>query len=84
MKSRIQIAGVAHGSLENVLWRGDLPVLSGIPGMRIVLHNHETDNVNAFGFRQMCLEIDVVTGESEQVIYVARVSRAVEPDKLEG
>jgi hypothetical protein len=82
MKSRIQMAGVAHGSREKVLWKGELPVVSGIPGMRVVLHNPEKDTAEAFSFKQMCLEIDVSTNESEQVIYVVNVDRSAKPVEL--
>lgn len=79
MKSRIQMAGVAHGSQEKVLWKGELPVLSGIPGMRIVLYtppgDDATERADAFQFRQMCLEINTKNGETEQVVYVANVDR---------
>ena len=76
MKSRIQMAGVAHGSQDKVLWKGQLPVISGIPGMRVVLHNPENDKAEAFSFKQMCLEINVNNNDSEQVIYVSNVDRS--------
>ena len=82
MKSRIQMAGVAHGSQDKVLWKGQLPVISGIPGMRVVLHNPENDKAEAFSFKQMCLEINVNTDEAEQVIYVANVDRTTKPTEL--
>ena len=76
MKSRIQLAGVEHGSDENVLWKGDLPQISGIPGMRIVLNDLEEDRSDAMQFKQVALEIDVNTGHLEQVIYVVPVDRS--------
>jgi hypothetical protein len=76
MKSRIQLAGVPHGSQDKVIWKGDLPQVSGIPGMRLVLMDHEKEAVNAYGFKQMCLEINTANGEVEQVIYVTNVDRS--------
>lgn len=79
MKSRIQLAGVAHGSQEKTIWKGDLPQVSGIPGMRLVLYTPPIDGdekVGAYTFKQMCLEINTATGEVEQVIYVANVDRS--------
>lgn len=83
MKSRIQLAGVAHRSLEKVLWNGDLPPFSGIPGMRIVLYTPPgtepgekmAEEVTAFQFKQVILEINTKTGEYEQVVYVSHVDR---------
>lgn len=87
MKSRIQMAGVAHGSQENVIWKGALPVLSGIPGMRFTLHTPPGDDtkeaVNAFTFKQVTWEINTVTGETEQVIYVAKVDRSTKQELTE-
>jgi hypothetical protein len=82
MKSRIQMAGVAHGSQDKVLWKGELPVVSGIPGMRVVLHDPVKDSAVAFSFKQMCLEINTNTNESEQVIYVSNVDRSAKPVEL--
>ena len=82
MKSRIQMAGVPHGSQDRVLWKGDLPVVSGIPGMRVVLHDPAKDTVQAFSFKQMCLEINVNNNDSEQVIYVSNVDRSSKPVEL--
>lgn len=80
MKSRIQMAGVAHGSQEKVFWKGDLPMISGIPGMRFTLHtplgDDKPESVTAFQFRQVTLEINTKNGELEQVIYVAPVDRS--------
>jgi hypothetical protein len=79
MKSRIQMAGVPHGSQEKVLWKGDLPMVSGIPGMRFTLFKpgeEVPESVNAFTFRQVTLEINMDNGEMEQVIYVANVDRS--------
>lgn len=83
MKSRIQMAGVAHGSQENVIWKGDLPVLSGIPGMRFTLYTPASEAVNAFTFRQVTWEINTETGEAEQVIYVANVDRSAKQELTE-
>jgi hypothetical protein len=79
MKSRIQMAGVAHGSQEKVLWKGELPVMSGFPGMRFTLYtpgDEAPEAVSAFTFRQLTLEINTKTNELEQVIYVANVDRS--------
>ena len=84
MKSRIQMAGVAHGSQDKVLWKGDLPMISGIPGMRFTLYTPPgealgdkiSETVTAFQFRQVTLEINTKTNELEQVIYVANVDRS--------
>lgn len=80
MKSRIQMAGVPHGSQEKVLWKGDLPLVSGIPGMRFTLftppEGETAETVNAFTFKQMCMEVNTKTGETEQVIYVMNVDRS--------
>jgi hypothetical protein len=74
MKSRIQLAGVPHGSQDKVLWKGELPVLSGFPGMRLTLNHPEHGDATAFTFKQVCLEI---TGSDvEQVVYVAPVDRS--------
>ena len=77
MKTRIQLAGVEHGSKDGTVYKGDLPLLSGFPGMRFVLnHDKMGDTVSyAFQFKQMCLEINANTGEYEQVIYVAKVDK---------
>jgi hypothetical protein len=77
MKTRIQLAGVAHGSKDGTVFNGDLPLLSGFPGMRFVI-NAEKDGQStsyAFQFKQMCLEINGNNGEYEQVIYVAKVDK---------
>lgn len=91
MKSRIQMAGVPHGSQENVIWKGDLPVLSGIPGMRFTLYTppgegpgeKATETINAFTFKQVTWEINAKTGETEQVIYVANVDRSARQELTE-
>lgn len=80
MKSRVQMAGVAHGSKEKIIWNGDLPVISGVPGMRIVINHPSKDEVMAFSFKQMCLEINAETGEVEQVIYVLNVDKSIKLD----
>lgn len=81
------MAGVPHGSQENVIWKGDLPVLSGIPGMRFTLYtppgDGSTEGVNAFTFRQVTWEINTKTGETEQVIYVANVDRSAKQELTE-
>lgn len=82
MKSRIQMAGVAHGSQDKVIWKGDLPQVSGIPGMRLVLLNPGDDSSQAFSFKQMCLEINTENSDVEQVIYVANVDRSARPVEL--
>lgn len=85
MKSRIQMAGVPHGSQEKVLWKGELPMISGIPGMRFTLFtpgDQAPEAVSAFTFRQVTLEINTVNGELEQVIYVANVDRSAKPELL--
>jgi hypothetical protein len=82
MKSRIQMAGVAHGSQDRVIWKGDLPQVSGIPGMRLVLLNAEDDSSQAFSFKQMCLEINTKNSDVEQVIYVASIDRSTKPVEL--
>ena len=76
MKSRIQLSGVEHGSKDMVLWQGDLPQISGIPGMRIVLNDLENDKCDALQFRQVVLEIDKATGHIEQVVYVLPVDKS--------
>lgn len=80
MKTRIQLAGVMHGSKEKTLCHCDLPLISGIPGMRIVLITPQDGDVpewaEAFQFRQVCLEVNVKSGEYEQVIYVTKVDRS--------
>lgn len=83
MKSRIQLAGVAHGSTDKTIWKGDLPVVSGIPGMRFTLHtpagtecgDNAVDLAVAFTFRQVCFEINTKTDEVEQIIYVLPVDK---------
>jgi len=75
MKSRIQIAGVEHGSKDLVLWKGELPQISGMPGMRLVLNDSEKDLSDAYTFRQVVLEVDLQSGDLEQVVYVTPVSR---------
>ena len=78
MKSRIQIAGVPHGSKEKTVWKGDLPAVSGFPGMRLVLYTPPGENSGdgvadssvPLTFKQVCLEINTRTGEIEQVVYV--------------
>jgi hypothetical protein len=74
MKSRIQIAGVPHGSNVNSLWSGDFPLMSGIPGMRFVLYDNK-ENLTAYSFRQVCFEINISNNEIEQVIYVSHVDK---------
>lgn len=75
MKSRIQMAGVEFGSKELTLYKGNLPEISGMPGMRIVLHDGKKDETHAYTFKQVVLEIDVVNDEIEQVVYVIPVSK---------
>lgn len=83
MKSRIQLAGVDHGSTEKTVWKGDLPVMSGIPGMRFTLHTpagtelgeNAYDQAVAFTFRQVCFEINTRTDEVEQIVYVVPVDK---------
>ena len=75
MKSRIQMAGVEYGSSELTLWKGDLPQISGIPGMRIVLHDGLKDEAHAYTFKQVILEVDVNEDNVEQVVYVVPVSK---------
>jgi hypothetical protein len=87
MKSRIQLAGGAHGSHEKTVWKGDLPVMSGIPGMRFTLYTPPfepteeepgekvAEQAAAFTFRQVCFEINTKTGEVEQVVYVVPVDK---------
>ena len=73
------MAGVAHGSQEKVLWKGDLPMIPSLPGMRFTLFtpgDEVPEAVNAFTFRQVTLEINTKTNEFEQVIYVANVDRS--------
>jgi len=82
MKSRIQMAGVDHGSDELVLWKGDLPQLSGMPGMRITLN--EDEKSHAYTFKQVTLEVDTVNNEVEQVVYVLPVSKDRSRELLEG
>lgn len=81
MKSRIQLAGDVHGSKKGTLFQGDLPPISGIPGMRFVLNTPQKGDVPPFSipyqFKQVCIEIDTETGEYEQVIYVAVVDRTM-------
>jgi len=81
MKSRIQMAGVEHGSSDLVLWKGDLPQLSGMPGMRITLN--EGDKSHAYSFRQVTLEVDTVNDYVEQVVYVSAVSKERARELLE-
>ena len=69
------MAGVPHGSQEKTIWKGDLPMVSGIPGMRLVLYTPD-DKADAFQFKQVCLEINTQTNEFEQVIYVSPVDRS--------
>jgi hypothetical protein len=80
MKSRIQLAGVQHGSQEKVIWKGDLPQISGIPGMRLTLYTPPGgeigEQVSAYTFKQVCLEINTATNEIEQVVYVVNVDRS--------
>jgi hypothetical protein len=75
MKSRIQMAGVEHGSKDLVLWKGELPQISGMPGMRLVLNDSEKDLSDAYTFRQVALEVDVSSGDVEQVVYVMPISK---------
>lgn len=75
MKSRIQLAGVDYGSQEMTLWKGELPQLSGFPGMRIVLNDNAKDKADAYTFKQVNLEIDVNSNDIEQVVYVAPLSK---------
>ena len=75
MKSRIQVAGVDYGSDEMTLWKGELPQLSGMPGMRIVLNDLEKDKADAYTFKQVILEVDVNSGHVEQVVYVSPVTK---------
>ena len=70
------MAGVDHGSKDLVFWEGELPQLSGIPGMRIVLNDLENDTAEPFQFKQMVLEIDKATGHIEQVVYVIPVDKS--------
>lgn len=84
MKSRIQMAGVPHGSQEKVLWKGELPMIPSLPGMRFTLYTPPgeepgdkiSETVTAFTFRQVTVEINTKTNELEQVIYVANVDRS--------
>ena len=80
MKTRIQLAGVMHGSKEKTLCQCDLPLVSGVPGMRLALVTPQAGDVpehtDAFQFRQMCLEVNTAIGEYEQVIYVTPVDRS--------
>lgn len=83
MKSRIQLAGGAHGSHEKTVWKGELPVMSGIPGMRFTLYTPPGEELGektaeqavAFTFRQVCFEINTKTDEVEQVVYVVPVDK---------
>jgi len=75
MKSRIQMSGVAYGSKELVLWKGELPQISGMPGMRLVLNDEEKDEAHAYTFKQIILEVDVNSSDIEQVVYVVPVSK---------
>ena len=81
MKTRIQRAGGKFGDKEGTIWDGNMPMFSGVTGMKIVIIDNDKDEVHDYTFKQLCLEI--VKGsedEAEQVIYV--VSRT--PDKLLG
>jgi hypothetical protein len=75
MKSRIQMAGVEFGSKEMTLWKGELPQISGMPGMRIVLNDGNKDEAHAYNFKQVVLELDVNSADIEQVVYVVPVSK---------
>jgi len=85
MKTRIQLAGGAHGSQEKTLWRGELPLWSGIPGMRVVLYKPSDEGEGEavpLQFRQVALEINITTNESEQVIYVSPVDKTKQNELL--
>lgn len=84
MKSRIQISGVDYGSDTLTLWKGDLPQISGIPGMRIVLNDIEKDKADAYTFKQVIMEIDVNSDHVEQVVYVVPVSKEKARELQEG
>jgi len=82
MKSRIQLAGVAHGSHEKTLWQGDLPAFGSAPWTRIVLEAPTKDEATAFQVKQLCLEINTETGDLEQVVYVAHVDKTKQNEIL--
>jgi hypothetical protein len=70
------MSGVDYGSDELVLWKGNLPQVSGMPGMRIVLNDSEKDEAHAYTFKQVILEVDVNSDDGvEQVVYVLPVSK---------
>lgn len=80
MKTRIQLTvGAPHGSKKGLLWKGDLPQVSGFPGLRIVL-NYPDKESEAYTFKQVCLEINAGSDdEAEQVVYVIPVDRSIAP-----
>ena len=43
--------------------------------MRLVLNDSEKDLSDAYTFRQVVLEVDLQSGDLEQVVYVTPVSR---------
>jgi len=78
MKTRLQISGVDYGSKDQVYWSGDMPMLSGVPGMRISLIG-DNDEVDAFFIKQICFEVcKKDPSHCEQVIYV----KPVDPSKV--
>lgn len=77
MKTRFQHAGAPYGARDKVLWSGDMPMMSGFPGVRVTLLG---DNDQAFGYQvmQVCFEVSTEDPEGcEQVVYV----KPVDPDR---
>lgn len=74
MKTRIHLAGGKHGVSEGAIWKGDLPMVSGVPGMRIVLVDDAADSVSVYSFKQVCLEVHKGDPDHvEQVLYANTV-----------
>jgi len=73
MKTRFQLAGVEYGSTDRVFWSGEMPMLSGVPGMRISILRKD-GSVDALSVKQVAFEVDErQPGHCEQVLYVRPV-----------
>ena len=71
MKTRVQLAGGEFGGQDNVIWKGQMPMLPGMPGVRFTFFDEEKDESETYVFMQVCLEIRKdVADDPEQVIYV--------------
>jgi len=76
MKTRFQHAGGSYGSRDKTIWSGDMPMMSGFPGVRITIMANDGDDAYGYSVKQVCFEVSVDNpGECEQVVYVSPIDR---------